>query len=73
VARQLLEVLRDIDLSGVAITAGIDENGNLTAVGGVFEKLKTAARDRSFPAIHTVVASWDQRLENGIGSAPKLM
>ena len=55
-----------LNLSGVAVTAAVDERGALHPVGGEFEKLLAAARERSFPRVHTVVVAKDQPME-GLG------
>src|SRR5262245_48911246 len=50
------------DLSGVAFTATVDRAGTLGAVAGLFAKLLAAARERSFPRIHTLIAARSQTL-----------
>jgi hypothetical protein len=42
---RILEWLRALDLSEVALTAAIERQGNLRAVGGVWSMLKAAAED----------------------------
>jgi hypothetical protein len=58
----LSRLLRQLDLAGVAITATVNPQGELREVGELFGKLLAAARERSFPRIHTVVIAQDQPL-----------
>lgn len=55
------KLLRELNLSGVAITAEVKQDGCLHPVGGGLTKLLAAARERSLPRIHTVVVAKDQR------------
>jgi PDZ domain-containing secreted protein len=57
-------MLRYLDLSGVAITAAIRTDGALRPVGGIFKKLVAAARETAFPRIRIVVVAEDQDLGN---------
>ena len=56
-----------LNLHGVAITAGIDPDGNLLPVEGGFLKLLAAAQIHSLPRIHTVVVHPDTTIpaQNG--------
>jgi hypothetical protein len=56
------EQLTRLDLTGVAITAGITTAGELTPIEGVFDKLLAAAQKRSLARIHTVVVAHGQNL-----------
>jgi len=58
----LSRLLKRLDLTGVSITAQVNPQGALDAVGEVFEKLLAAARERSFPRVHTVVIAHNQLL-----------
>lgn len=52
--------LKDLDLSGTAITAEIHPTGKLSPIAGEHEKLIAAAHKKSFPRIHTIVVSRQQ-------------
>lgn len=61
--RRILHRIREVDLSGVAVMAAVQPGGGLCKVGGQFDKLLAATRDRSLPRIHTVVAAEEQRAD----------
>lgn len=56
-----LNLLKELDLSGVAVAAAVDPDGSLQPVGGMFEKLLAAAREKSLPRIHTVIVAPHQQ------------
>ena len=56
-----IKKLKALNFSGVAITAAIQPDGTLDRVGGEFEKLLAAAREKSLPRIHTVIVAEAQR------------
>ncbi|MGH7823435.1 MAG: hypothetical protein ACREQ9_27045, partial [Candidatus Binatia bacterium] len=62
-ARVRRDSLKQIDLSGVAVTAEVASDGKLVPVAGVFPKLLRAAREQALPRIHTVVVAEGQRQE----------
>ncbi len=55
--------LASLPLSGLAITAQVGPDGSLLPVAGAFDKLLAAAREKSFPRLHTVVVAHAQPLE----------
>ena len=59
--QQTWNLLKDVNLSGIAIMAAVDAEGGLHKVGNEFEKLLAVARERSVPRIHTVVVAEAQR------------
>jgi ATP-dependent Lon protease len=56
----LLRQLHQLSLTGVAFTAEVQPDGQLTPIGGVLPKLIAAAREKLY-AIHTVVVAKAQR------------
>lgn len=61
--QQTWNLRKDVDLSGVAIMAAVDVEGGLHEVGGEFDKLLAAARERTLPRIHTVIVAEGQRAD----------
>jgi WD40 repeat protein len=59
----VVEMLRGLNLSGVSVTAAIDEKGIFLPIGGAGCKLSAAALRDSFPHIHTVVVAEEQDIE----------
>jgi WD40 repeat protein len=51
-----------LGLAGVAVIADMTGKGQLGKVDGVLEKLLKAAREKSFPRIHTVIIAQDEVL-----------
>lgn len=57
-------LVRQLDLTGVAITAQIQTDGTLLPVGGVPAKLMAAAGAKSMPRIHSIVVAQAQSLDS---------
>lgn len=51
-----------LGLAGVAVVADMNGRGQLGKVDGVLEKLLQAAREKSFPRIHTVIIAQEEEL-----------
>jgi hypothetical protein len=60
---EIVTLLRNLDLSGVSMTAVIDDSGKLGPVGRTGYKLTAASLRDTFPRIHTVVVSEEQDIE----------
>jgi len=60
----LLDQMRLLELSGVVVSAALPDTGfdRLRPIGGEVAKFAAAARDRSFPRVHTLVVAHDQDL-----------
>jgi hypothetical protein len=55
-------LLREANLTGVAITASLRPDGSLGPAGGLVAKLLAAVRERTLPRIHTVLVAQSQEL-----------
>jgi hypothetical protein len=54
---------RQVSLVGIAVAAQVAPDGQLSAVGAVFQKLLEASQKKALPRIHTVVMAEAQRAE----------
>jgi len=65
-------LVKQLDLAGVAITAQVGSDGALLPIGGAFQKLLAAAREKSLPRLHTIIVAAAQRSDIE-GIAPDLL
>lgn len=71
ITNRRLEPVKTIDLSKVTIAACLDDQGNLTPVGGIEDKIDVAAR-RSNPKLFGVAVSSDSVLREGMYRVDRL-